>query len=95
MLVLLLLEVAKRFAKLLLTIIFFVGLAGEGGVCTAIVSLINAECKAVMARTGGDALFFKDGLNSKVGYLFIIKNINPTYEKNNYIFVDVYTSVLH
>lgn len=63
--VLLLLEVAKRFAKLLLTIIFFVGLAGEGGVCTAIVSLINAECKAVMARTGGDALFFKDGLNTK------------------------------
>lgn len=76
MLVLLILDVAKC----LLTIIFFVGLAGEGGVCTAIVSLINAECKAVMARTGGDALFFKGGLNSKVGYLFIIKNINPTYE---------------
>lgn len=93
--VLLLLEVAKRFAKLLLTIVFFIGLAGVGAARAATISLIETESKTIMAKAGVEALFLKDGLNSKVGYLFIIKNINPTYEKNNYIFADVYTSVLH
>lgn len=71
--VLLLLEVAKRFAKLLLTIVFFIGLAGVGAARAATISLIETESKTIMAKAGGDALFLKDGLNTKA-YLTIGKS---------------------
>lgn len=63
--VLLLLEVAKRFAKLLLTIVFFIGLAGVGAARAATISLIETESKTIMAKTGVEALFLKDDLNTK------------------------------
>lgn len=62
---LLLLEVAKRFAKLLLTIVFFIGLAGVGAARAATISLIETESKTIMAKAGVEALFLKDGLNTK------------------------------